>query len=76
MVEFICIRLIALLTEGGLLDFAFLYETAFFSKTFYASKSSFFHFRNNVRASDNDSTKSDELLNMCWVKFSYTVDFL
>ncbi len=76
MVEFICIGLIALLTEGGLLDFAFLYKTAFLFLTLYTSKSSFFHFRNDVRAPYHDSTKSDELLNVCWVKFSYTINFL
>ena len=55
-------------------DLALLNETAFFHLTAFTSKGCLFHLRNDIAATNDDTSKSNELFYVSWVKFSDSVD--
>lgn len=67
-------RFVATCAESWFSDFALLDETTLFLLAGDASEGCFFHFRNYVTATDYDTTKSYQLLDMCWVEFSDSIN--
>ena len=68
------VALVAVLTEGWLLDAASLYASFLFSLTFHALEVSFFHLRYNITVANDNSSESDKFINMVGVQLSDPVD--
>ena len=64
----------AVLAEGWLLDSSHLHDSLFFTSTFHAFKLSLLHFRHNVTVANDDSSESDQLVNVFRTHLSDPVD--
>jgi len=68
------VTLVAILTEGWLLDTACLDAPFFLTATFDALEVGLFHLGNDVTVADDDASEGDELINVVRVQLSDPVD--
>ena len=73
MVKFKCVRTVAPFAKGRLHNFTFFNKASFFPLTLFTSKSCFFHFRYDIRAPNDDSTKSYEFFKQ---KINFGIGYL
>ena len=74
MIQLKGMRFITSFAQCWLNNFPFFNKASFFSETLFTDKSSFFHFRNNIRTSNYNSTKCYKFFDMSWVELSYSID--
>lgn len=74
MVQLECVRLVAAFANSRLNNLALLDEPSFFSLAVLTCERCFLHFRNDVRASDDNASQSNQLFNVSWVQLSNSVD--